>query len=261
MTQTLRAAIFDWAGTMIDFGSRAPVIALCRVFESAGVPIEEAEAREDMGRAKRDHIAALLAKPRVASAWIEARGTSSGPQEIDGLFADLGPVMRAAARDSAVLIPGAAEVVKALRTRGAAIGSCTGYSRDMMADILPLAANQGYAPDCVVCAGETAAGRPSPLMVWKNLVDLGAWPASGCVKVDDTEVGIAEGLAAGVWTVGVAASGNIVGLSQQDLEAIPAAEREHLVQKARERLSAAGAHVVIDTIADFPTAVDELGLR
>ena len=260
MVQTLKAVIFDWAGTTVDCGSRAPVIALCRVFEAAGVPIDETEAREDMGRAKRDHIAALLTKPRIARAWIEARGAASGLQDIDRLFADLGPLMRAAARDSAILIPGTAEAVQRLRARGVAIGSCTGYSRDMMADILPLAAQQGYAPDCVVCAGETPAGRPSPLMLWKNLVELGVWPASACVKVDDTEVGIAEGLSAGAWTIGVAASGNIVGLSAEELVALPEAEREALVTDARRRLTAAGAHCVIDTVAELEGAIYELGL-
>ena len=68
MTQPLKAVVFDWAGTMIDFGSRAPVVALCRAFAAEGVTIEEAEARADMGMAKRDHIRALLAAGRADEA-------------------------------------------------------------------------------------------------------------------------------------------------------------------------------------------------
>jgi len=41
----LKAVVFDWAGTMIDFGSRAPVVALMLLFEAEGVPITEVEAR------------------------------------------------------------------------------------------------------------------------------------------------------------------------------------------------------------------------
>lgn len=113
-----------------------PVVALCRVFAQAGVPIEEAEAREDMGRAKRDHIAALLTKPRISEAWTQARGVAPASHDIDILFSNLGPLMRDAGRDCAVLMPGTAEVVRTLRARRAAIGSCTGYSREMMMDIL-----------------------------------------------------------------------------------------------------------------------------
>ncbi len=256
----LKAVIFDWAGTMIDFGSRAPVMALVKLFEEHGVPITEAEAHEDMGRAKWDHIACLLAKPRIAAAWEAAKGVPPQPDDAYRLFDAIGPAMIAAARECAVLIPGAADVVRDLRQAGVKIGSCTGYTREMMDEILPLAADQGYVPDCLVCAGETAEGRPSPLMAWKNLVELGVWPASACVKVDDTEVGIAEGRAAGLWTLGVAASGNEIGLTPEELAALAPADREERLSRARKKLLEAGAHVVIDSVADLPGALEGLPL-
>ena len=258
MTPHLKAVIFDWAGTMIDFGSRAPVIALCDLLATAGVPISEAEARTHMGLAKRDHIRALLDLPRISAAWTAHSGAPPSEADVDGLFARVGPLMRTAAAACCDLIPGAAEQVTRLRAAGVAIGSCTGYTREMMQDILPRAAEQGYSPDVLVCAGDTPQGRPSPLMVWKNLVELGVWPASACVKVDDAEVGIAEGLAAGTWTIGIAASGNGVGLSREALDALPAPERAALFARARQALTDAGAHVVIDTIAELPLALAKL---
>ena len=258
MNSALKAVVFDWAGTMIDFGSRAPVVALCKLFDKAGVPITEAEARADMGMAKSDHIAAILAVPRIRDAWTSEHGTAPGHAEEAALFGDIGPMMREAARECAQLIPGAADVVGRLRSAGVGIGSCTGYTREMMADILPLAEAQGYKPDVLVCSGDTAAGRPSPLMLWKNLVDLGAWPATACVKIDDAVVGIAEGRAAGVWTIGVAASGNGVGLSHEDFEALSPEDRAARVGEAGAVLEKAGAHLVIDTVADLPDALAKL---
>lgn len=258
MKPRLKAVIFDWAGTMIDFGCRAPVLALCEVFAAAGVPVSEAHARIHMGMAKRDHIRALLALPYVQATWVAHRGAPSEDRDVDALFAAVGEPMRRAARTCAELIPGAAAQVARLRDSGVLIGSCTGYTREMMLDILPLAADQGYSPDNVVCAGETPYGRPSPLMLWKNLVDLGVWPADACVKVDDAEVGIAEGLAAGAWTIGVAASGNGVGLSREALAALPAPERADHIARARAALTEAGAHVVIDTVAELSTALAQL---
>lgn len=261
MKPRLKAVVFDWAGTMIDFGCRAPVIALCELFAEAGVPISESEARTHMGMAKRDHIRALLGLPRIEAAWIAHRGAPAEDTDVDALFANVGPPMRRAARACADLIPGAAEQAARLRAAGVAIGSCTGYTREMMQDILPRAAEQGYRPDCVVCAGDTPFGRPSPLMLWKNLIDLGVWPAAACVKVDDAEVGIAEGLAAGAWTIGVAASGNGVGLSREALDALPARDRADRIAHAREALVRAGAHAVIDTVADLPLALAELPIE
>ena len=74
MTGQLQAVLFDWAGTTVDYGSRAPAQVFQEIFRRSGVEITVAEAREPMGRAKRDHIATVLAMPRVASAWQQAHG-------------------------------------------------------------------------------------------------------------------------------------------------------------------------------------------
>jgi len=257
----IKAVVLDWAGTMIDHGSRAPVIALLRLFDQAGVPISEAEARADMGRAKRDHIRAILAMPRVRETWRQSHGAGPDEDDVTRLHDAVAPIMREAARDCADLIPGAAELVVRLREAGVPIASCTGYTREMMADILPRAAEQGYAPDVVVCSGETKEGRPSPLMLWKALVELGVWPASACVKVDDATVGIGEGKAAGAWTVGIAASGNGVGLDHMALFALPQDQRQQRVGEARAALLAAGADYVLDSVADLWPVLETIGAR
>jgi phosphonoacetaldehyde hydrolase len=174
---------------------------------------------------------------------------------------DLEPLMRRAAARRAQLIPGALETLRAITARGLKVGSCTGYTRTMMADILPVAAAQGYSPAAVVCAGETPAGRPTPLMLWKALVELGAWPASSCVKVDDAAVGITEGRSGGAWTVGLAASGNGVGLSLDDYHALSESDRAARVAAAAAPLRAAGADYVIDTVADLPEVIAKIAAR
>lgn len=105
MSANLQAVVFDWAGTMIDFGSRAPVVALLKLFDGFGLPISEAEARADMGMAKRDHIAAILAQPRVAGAWAARYGKTPDVTDGDRLFARITLLMQAAARETAVLDP------------------------------------------------------------------------------------------------------------------------------------------------------------
>ena len=70
-----------------------------------------------------------------------------------------------------------------------------------MERILPAAAAQGYAPDNLVCADDLAEGRPGPLAMYRCFVDLAVHPPEAVVKVDDTEPGIAEGVAAGCLAV------------------------------------------------------------
>jgi len=113
----------------------------------------------------------------------------------------------------------------------------------------------------VVCAGETAQGRPSPLMMWKALVELGAWPARACVKVDDAVVGIAEGLEVGAWTVGLSASGNGVGLDQDALAALSAVERAARIEVSAKALRDAGAHYVVESVADLGPVLAEIEAR
>lgn len=261
MTGNIKAVVFDWAGTMIDHGCRAPVVALQRVFAEAGVAISEAEARADMGRAKHDHIGRILAAPRVAAAWRETHGGDATAADIDRLHDAVEPMMRLAAADCAVLIPGAADLAARLKADGVRIGSSTGYTRSMMADILPRAAAQGYAPEMVVCSGETAEGRPSPLMLWKILVEFGVLPATASVKVDDAAVGIGEGREAGAWTIGVAASGNGVGLDHEALLALPEEERQVRIGAAADELRLAGADYVVDSVADLAPVLDEIDAR
>jgi phosphonoacetaldehyde hydrolase len=131
----------------------------------------------------------------------------------------------------------------------------------MMSEVAPRAAAQGYAPDVIVCAGETPSGRPSPLMLWQALVTIDAWPAWTCVKVDDAEVGIGEGRAAGCWTIGVAASGNGVGLSLPEFEVLPLAARRALAADAGRSLQAAGADYVVDTVAELAPVLEAIAER
>jgi phosphonoacetaldehyde hydrolase len=98
-------------------------------------------------------------------------------------------------------------------------------------------------------------------MTWKAMVDLGVWPARACVKVDDATVGIQEGVEAGVWTIGVAASGNGVGLALAEFTALSSEDRKTRVAASAKALRAAGAHFVVNSVADIPALLPELEAR
>ena len=80
------AIILDWAGTTVDFGSRAPTQVFLEIFSKSGVPITEAEARGPMGKAKREHIASVLEMPRVRNAWLKAKGTLPTDGDVSHLY-------------------------------------------------------------------------------------------------------------------------------------------------------------------------------
>jgi phosphonoacetaldehyde hydrolase len=254
----LKAAVFDWAGTVIDHGSLAPMGVFVRTFREFGVDITIAEARGPMGMAKRDHIRTLMNLPRIAAAWEKAQGAAPDEAAIDRVYARFVPMNEEAVSDYATMIEGAVPAIERLRARGMKIGSTTGYTRSIMARVLPLAKAQGYEPDNLVCAGDLPEGRPSALMMYRTFCDLGVWPAHAVVKVDDTPVGIAEGLNAGTWTVGVALSGNAFGLTPAETRALQPEEFDRRMLAAYAELRRAGAHFVIDSVADIDAVIDEI---
>lgn len=257
----LRAVVLDWAGTMIDHGSLAPLAVFRRAFAQVGVEITDEEARGPMGLPKWRHIQAVGQLPRVAAAWEKAQGHRFTDADVDRLHALFLPMTLGAVADHCDLVPGAALVAEDIRARGLRIGSTTGYDRQTMEVLLPLAARQGYEPDCLVTASDLPQGRPSPLMMYRCFLDLQVWPASAVVKVDDTLPGIAEGLNAGSWTVGVSTTGSPFGLSAEDAGALPADEFAARRDKIVEDLSGAGAHYVIDSVRDLTGVLDDIERR
>ena len=256
----LQGIVFDWAGTTLDFGSRAPVQAVCEAFAAMRVPISQAQAREPMGMAKRDHLRAILRMEEVRQEWRRVYGREPEDRDVDTLYSGFVPIQRKHLAECSQLIPGCLEAIADCRARGMRIGSSTGYVRELMDVLVPLAAAQGYVPDAVVCASDVSPGRPAPWMCLENARLLGLYPMQSLVAVDDTTVGILAGLHAGMWTIGVAASGNEVGLSLEELKALEPADRSERIERAREKLRRCGAHWVIETVAELPSVLDEISL-
>ena len=253
-----KAAVFDWAGTTVDFGSFAPMGVFVKAFAHFGITATIDEARAPMGSAKWDHIRAMMDMPSIAAQWDQKYGAAPADADVDKVYEIFVPMNEKVAADYADLIPGTLETMAYLRAKGMKIGSTTGYTRSIMENVLPVAAAQGYEPDNLVCSDDLPEGRPGPLGMYKCMVDLVAYPPAAILKVDDTAPGIGEGVAAGCVTVGLALSGNAVGKTIDELEAMDPAEIDSLRQAATRILKDAGADHVIDTIADLPALIDRL---
>jgi phosphonoacetaldehyde hydrolase len=264
MTDTpkfVKGVVLDWAGTTIDHGSRAPAAVFQEIFRRRGVPITAAQARGPMGMAKREHIAAIMAVPEVDRAWRETHGCPPADADIDRMYAEFLPLQKSVLQDHCDMIPGVVPAIEELRRMDLKIGSSTGYTRELMEVVTAAAASQGYAPECVVCAEDAVRGRPAPYLIYEAARRLDVYPLWEIVIADDTPVGIAAGRNAGCWTIGVTRTGNCLGLSIEEVERLPVGERERLCAEAADQLRAAGAHVVIESVADIVAAIREIDRR
>jgi len=258
----LQAVIFDWAGTLIDYGSRAPVAGLQDVFAAAGVPVTVAEARLSMGIAKRDHIGAILALPRVAEAWKRKHGAAPLEADLDALYADFLPKQIECLGRYSDVIAGVPGTAAGLRSRGIRIGSTTGYTRAMLDFLVEKAREQGFAPDCAICPQDVpGGGRPAPWMCYLNAIRLEVRPLWAMVKIGDTPSDIEEGLNAGMWTIGVTRTGNEAGLTEEEWNSAAVQEKAAVIARARKRLLDAGAHYLVESAGECLDTIDEVAGR
>jgi phosphonoacetaldehyde hydrolase len=256
----VRAVIFDWAGTTIDHGSRAPVEVFVEVFRRAGIEVSAAEARGPMGRAKREHLAALFALPRVESAWRARYRRGPTDDDVDRLYAEFLPLQEQVLAAHCDVIAGVPEVVAELRRRGVKVGSTTGYTRALMDVVAPLARAGGFDPEVVVCADDVRRGRPAPWMVFRAAERLDVYPMSDVVVVDDTPVGIEAGRNAGALTVAVTRTGNSLGMSREEVARCDAGVLAARLRAADAEFRRAGADAVIESVADLLPVLSELGV-
>jgi len=257
----IQAVLLDWAGTTMDYGCMAPAVVFIDVYKRQGVPITMEEARAPMGAHKRVHIEKISQLDSVRGRWKDVHGKLPDEADVDRMFADFVPLQMQCLGDYSSLIPGALEAVGAMRSRGMKIGSTTGYLRDMMAINLRDAKRQGYEPDSTVCASDVPAGRPYPYMCLQNVINLQVSPVEACVKVDDTLPGIEEGLNAAMWTIGLAISGNEVGLPLEQVRNLEPSEVARRRSRAYGRMSQAGAHYVVDDISAVMPCLDDIERR
>ncbi|MBP7645905.1 MAG: phosphonoacetaldehyde hydrolase [Comamonas sp.] len=258
----LQAVIFDWAGTLVDFGSLAPTQIFVEAFATFGISITLEQARGPMGLSKWDHIHQLLQEPSIAAQWNSMFGRAPSDADVDAIYARFMPMQIAKVGEFSVPIDGAVQVLQWLRANRLKVGSCSGYPREVLNQLLPQAAKAGIAPEHVVAGDElTAGGRPGPYMALANVLALGISDVRACVKVDDTVPGIEEGLNAGMWTIGLSLSGNEVGYSKEEYSAANSVDVEAKIAVAEAKLKKAGSHYVMRTIADLPAVLAKIAER
>ncbi len=257
----LEALIFDWAGTLVDFGSFAPTQILVDAFAQYGLTLNLKQARENMGTSKWDHIHSLLAMPALQEQFQKNHQRPSKDDDTQDIYDTFLPLQIERVGLLSQAIKGARSTLLWARAQGLKIGSCTGYPRAVMNVLLAHASAQGIETDLTVCADEVSQARPWPAMALENAIRLEVSHVAACVKIDDTVPGIQEGRAAGMWTVGLRLSGNACGLDWQTFQQLSPDELATYREHAERLLLSAAPHYLIDSVADLPAVLQDIQVR
>ena len=259
----VQAVILDWSGTTADAYVVAPAVVFVEVFKRQKVEISMVEARGPMGLRKDLHIKALTEVDEIKERWKKIHGKYPEQSDVDRMFADFVPLQLDCLRKYTTLLPGVAEVTQRLQKQGIKIGSTTGFVRSMVDILEEDSAKQGYKPDASVAGDEVTNGaRPSPHMVYKNLDMLNITPIQSVVKVDDTTSGVGEAVNAGCWGVGVTRYSNYMNVdTPEDGKKLSEDEIKKRVAKTKDILEKAGAHYILESIADIEPVIEDINKR
>lgn len=257
---SVQLLVCDLAGTVVDYGSCAPSGAFIELFKRHGIEITEAQAREPMGINKRDHIARIVSMPPVAAAWKELFGHTCNEEEIDKMYAEFIPLQVEILPDFCTPIPNVLEALKEMRLDGIHLAATTGYNREMANIVLKACEENGIHFEASKCSDDVSQGRPAPWMIFKAMEELKMYPPEAVVNVGDTIADIEAGLNAGVWSVGVAQTGNMLGLDLDTVQRMSDPELENQLHDLRKKMFEAGAHFVVDSLEEIESVVMEIEL-
>ncbi|ENZ9534213.1 TPA: 2-aminoethylphosphonate--pyruvate transaminase [Clostridioides difficile] len=249
--EKIKAVVFDWAGTTVDYGCFAPLNVFIEIFKRRGIDVTMEEARKPMGKLKIDHIREMCEMDRIKNIWSDKFGKVPTEDDVNELYAEFEPMLFETLEEYTTPIPHVVETIEKLRENGLKIGSTTGYTREMMNIVEPNAAKKGYSPDFLVTPSEVSQGRPYPWMCYKNAEALGVSPMSSMVKVGDTISDVKEGVNAGMWSVAVIKGSSELGLTQEEVENMDKEELKAKMSIVSKKFKEAGAHFVIETMAEL----------
>ncbi|MFB9768318.1 phosphonoacetaldehyde hydrolase [Lactiplantibacillus modestisalitolerans] len=256
---SIQAVIFDWAGTTIDYGSRAPIVAFQKAFENVGIAITEAEIRQDMGLDKYNHIQKIISLPAVQNDWQARFQVLPTSDDCDRIYRDFKAILLASLTNFAKLKPGMTSVIDYLDDHQIAYGTTTGYDSEMLSIVLPIAVKQGYLPAVNITSDQTnGIGRPAAAMLELACDQLEVTDAATVMKVGDSVNDILEGQNADAITVGIIDGSNLMGLSEAEFNSLSESDRAALRTQVAQAYQKVGADYILESMAELPALIDSI---
>ncbi|GLZ86819.1 hypothetical protein Pres01_28700 [Metapseudomonas resinovorans] len=229
------ALLFGLSGCLVDFGARTLPLALGRLLPDCP-PVRLFEAASLSPRAALDH--------------------ALGAPASETLYQDFQQLLLDAAGEHAEAVTDLDELAALVDSNGV---PCAWL------DELPAPTSWRLAAPLPawVKGSETDGARPwpAPDSCWQALAGLGVPRLDGCVLVSANPRLLEAGLNAGLWTIGLAASGPLCGLAPADWQALDSAERDRLRATATLELYRLGAHSVIDHLGELAPCLADLAYR
>lgn len=255
----IEVAIFDWAGTTVDYGSLAPVVAFKAAFNTKNIFPTDDEIRQFMGMSKWDHIGEMLKLATIRQQWEEEYNELPNEDDRKELYTMFESALMAHLLKSTDLKPALLESINYLSDSNVRVATTTGYTPQMMDAVAEGAARLGYQPELILTSADVNDhGRPAPDMINKILSDFGITDPNNAIKIGDTLVDIEEGQNAGVKTVGIVEGSSLMGMMETEFNELTTEEKEAARQAVVQLFESVNADYIINDLSELPEVINSL---
>ncbi|WP_374439733.1 HAD family phosphatase [Pseudomonas panipatensis] len=228
------ALLFGLRGDLVDFGARTLHRAL----------------QQSVPQCAPEQLAEVAAMPPL-QALAQVLGRQPDAAEAEAFRQAL-----EAAAEHAETIPEALPALRSLHEQGI---PCAWLDELPESALQRLSAPLGDA----IQGSLVDQGRPwpAPDACWQAMIALGIPTLAGCVLVSGQPRLLQAGLSAGLWTIGLAASSPLCGLSTAERDALPPLQRDKRRAQATLGLYRLGVHSVIDHLGELDSCLQDIASR
>lgn len=254
----IKGIIFGDCGTLIDPGSKVPILSMMKVFSDNCVPIHKKEVKRFYGMTNRVHISALLSTPEISKRWYNEKNVYPTGKDVDNLTKRLLTEQKILLNMNGSTIPSVLNMCNTLFQNDIKIGISSILPTEVVKYALELNPTLNNFVDYYVGLDNF---KSSVTGIEKLMEKMEIEYPHEIIKVDSHREGLLEGSRVGCWVAGVPKYGYKMGFS--DLETIKVSGYlPHLYdQKTKDAynsISGMGTHYVMDDIVNIMDIVRDI---
>lgn len=257
---SIRLAIFDLGGTIVDKYSLSPFISLKQAFQKKRINVNNHLIYKDMGMNKYEHIQEILNDKYIKRNWFKLYGRYPTSNSVMSVYDEFIKYQIDEGVKNIEILPETKNTINWLKDNNISTGVTTGFSRPIMNAIKEKLLDEDIHLDKYVsstCLGKP--GRPNPHMVSEIINNLSISDPQRVIKIDDTCVGLLEGKNAGALTIGVAKwSTNMKMTEYNQVKNMSKEEYVERLKNSREALWQVRPDYVIDSLEELPKIINHI---
>ena len=249
----IKVVNIDTGGVRGDKNCTQPVKAFIAAVESLGLKKDEVLdlIYGNMGMSKKPHLRSIIFSEKGKRLFSAVHNRDPQEADVDKAYTVFLDIQRGLLQKGYPIVPGCEAAHKKMKQMGLTVIGTTGYDREMCDLANTWLAKQGSVVEASITPEDAGGGRPAPWQihqVMKKAYELtGEYiKPSEVVTIDDTPAGMKAGRNAGTWCIGIAGTSILQNQYPNDST------------KISDALFAAGAHMVVNSIADVPEAIESL---